>query len=287
MAIGADPQSLQGRPETTMSLRQFVLSLSTLPLKLAFFGGWLGLLLVWERFLPAAPRPNDMSLAPSARVGGNVTLGVINAVLWVMVTLPLTVIALGFSLDRGILEWRGAWSSGFAGLAVDILLLDLFAYFWHRAGHELDVLWRFHEVHHRDEFLDVTTGLRFHFGEVIFGSAIRAVFLIATGSPIEHVIIFDVLMMAMNWYSHSNIKLPLWYEKALSFLIVTPWLHWTHHKTSKPESDQNYAVIFSFWDIFFGTRAERGRRIGMQVGLRHVGDVPLGRLLIQPFLRRE
>jgi sterol desaturase/sphingolipid hydroxylase (fatty acid hydroxylase superfamily) len=283
----ADPHSLQGRPETTMSLRQFVLSLSTLPLKLAFFGGWIGLLLLWERFLPAAPRPADMTLSQSTRVGGNVTLGAINAILWIMVTLTLSVIALGVSPERGFLEWRSGWSEGWVGLAVDILVLDLFAYFWHRAAHENETLWRFHEVHHRDEFLDVTTGLRFHFGETIFGSAVRAVLLIALGSPIEHVIIFDLAVMVMNWFSHSNIKLPAWFEKPLSFLVVTPGLHWIHHKTSKPESDQNYAVIFSFWDMFFGTRAERDRRIGMEVGLRHVGDVPLGRLLIAPFLRRD
>ncbi|HYC63688.1 MAG TPA: sterol desaturase family protein [Reyranellaceae bacterium] len=270
-----------------MSLRQFVLNLATLPLKLAIFGAWFGLLMLWERFLPAAPQPATMTLARSARVGGNVTLGAINAVLWLVVTLPLTVIAIGYAPERGFMNWRGDWAAGPAGLAVDIVLLDLFAYFWHRASHESEVLWRFHEVHHRDEFLDVTTGLRFHFGEIIFGSAVRAFVVCAMSCPLEHVIVFDLVVLLMNWFSHSNIKLPLWFEKALSYVFVTPWLHWTHHKTTKPESDQNYAVIFSFWDVFLGTRAERGRRIGMEVGLRHDGDLPLGRLLIQPFTGRR
>ena len=53
-----------------------------------------------------------------------------------------------------------------AWLPLDILLLDLWIYWWHRANHEWPFLWRFHEVHHRDRHLDATTALRFHFGEV-------------------------------------------------------------------------------------------------------------------------
>lgn len=270
-----------------MSLRQFVLSLATMPLKLAFLGGWFALLMIWERVLPAAPKPAETTLTPAARTGGNVTLGAINLVVWLVVTLPLTVVAIGQAPERGFADWRGTWATGFTALAVDILILDLFAYFWHRANHEIDTLWRFHEIHHRDEFLDVTTGLRFHFGEVIFGSAVRGILLCGIGAPIEHVIVFDAMVLLMNWFSHSNLRLPGWYEKPLSLLIATPSHHWTHHRTTKPEIDQNYGVIFSFWDFIFRTRALRGRRLGMQVGVRHESDVPLGRLLVLPFMRRE
>ena len=270
-----------------MSVRQFVLSLATLPLKLGFLGAWFALLMAWERFLPAAPKPSEMTLSHSARTGGNVTFGVINLVVWVVVTLPITLAAISQAPERGFAEWRGSWATGLTGLVVDILILDMFAYFWHRAAHEVNTLWRFHEIHHRDEFLDVTTGLRFHFGETIFGSAIRAVVICGISCPIEHVIVFDVLVLVMNWFSHSNLKLPGWFEKPLSILIVTPSIHWTHHRTTKPEIDQNYAVIFTLWDTVFRTRAQRGRRIGMQVGVRHHSDEPVGRLLVLPFTTRE
>jgi sterol desaturase/sphingolipid hydroxylase (fatty acid hydroxylase superfamily) len=281
------PQSLQGCPRNVMSVRQFVFSLATMPLKLAFLGGWFVLLMVWERWLPAAPKPVDMALTQSARRGGNATLGAINVVVWIVVTLPITLAALTQAPENGFAGWRGPWASGLTGLAIDIVLLDLFSYFWHRAAHVVNTLWRFHEVHHRDEFLDVTTGLRFHFGETIFGSTVRAVVILGISCPMEHVIVFDVLVLVMNWFSHSNLRLPGWFEKPLSFLIATPSIHWTHHRTSKPEIDQNYAVIFTVWDWIFGTRAERGRRIGMLLGVRHHSDEPLGRLLILPFVPRE
>jgi sterol desaturase/sphingolipid hydroxylase (fatty acid hydroxylase superfamily) len=281
------PQSLQGSSRNDMSLRQFVLSLALMPLKLGFLGAWFALLAIWERVLPAAPKPSEMALTHSARTGGNVTLGAINAVVWLVVTVPLTAVAIAQAPEHGFADWRGTWATGLTGLIVDILILDLFAYFWHRAGHEADTLWRFHQVHHRDEFLDVTTGLRFHFGEVIFGSAVRGVLLFGIGAPIEHVIVFDVMVLVMNWFSHSNLRLPGWFEKPLSILIVTPSHHWTHHRTTKPEIDQNYAVVFTIWDFIFRTRAERGRRLGMQLGVRHHSDEPLGRLLILPFLPPE
>lgn len=270
-----------------MSLRQLVLSLATLPLKFGFFAAWLTLFVLWERVRPAAAKPKGLTLKPAARIGGKVTLGVINALLWMSVTLPITVIAIGQATERGFFDWRGPWAAGWAGLIVDIVILDFVAYFLHRSSHEVPFLWRFHEVHHRDEFLDVTTGLRFHFGEIVFGSIFRAMIVCGGAMPLEHVIVFDMLIMAMNWFSHSNIKLPVVFHRALSHVIATPWYHWVHHKATQPKSEQNYAVIFVFWDKIFGTRAERGRRIGSLLGVRHQNDVPLGQLLVLPFQKRE
>jgi sterol desaturase/sphingolipid hydroxylase (fatty acid hydroxylase superfamily) len=45
------------------------------------------------------------------------------------------------------------------------LLMDLTFYWWHIANHRIGFLWRFHNVHHIDPDLDVSTGFRFHFGE--------------------------------------------------------------------------------------------------------------------------
>lgn len=44
--------------------------------------------------------------------------------------------------------------------------MDLSFYYWHVANHRIPFLWRFHNVHHLDPDLDVSTAVRFHFGEV-------------------------------------------------------------------------------------------------------------------------
>lgn len=40
-------------------------------------------------------------------------------------------------------------------------------YWWHILMHRVPVLWRCHAPHHADLDLDVTTALRFHFGEFL------------------------------------------------------------------------------------------------------------------------
>jgi sterol desaturase/sphingolipid hydroxylase (fatty acid hydroxylase superfamily) len=101
-----------------------------------------------ERLFPAARRIASDGLA---RIGRNLSLAAINALLSPFVVVPLTAFAASHAPD-----WRPAsWN-----IALDILLLDLWIYWWHRANHELPFLWRFHEIHHLDGFLDATTALR-------------------------------------------------------------------------------------------------------------------------------
>jgi len=55
--------------------------------------------------------------------------------------------------------------TGIFGMAATFLLLDLSFYYWHVANHRVALLWRFHNVHHIDPDLDVSTAFRFHFVE--------------------------------------------------------------------------------------------------------------------------
>src|SRR4051812_15426492 len=63
------------------------------------------------------------------------------------------------------------WARFIAGF----LLLDLSFYYWHVLNHKIPALWRFHNVHHIDPDLDVSTGFRFHFGEVLLSALFRVI----------------------------------------------------------------------------------------------------------------
>ena len=39
----------------------------------------------------------------------------------------------------------------------------------------------------------------------------------------------------------------------LSYIVVTPGMHKTHHHHKLPFTDSNYGNIFSIWDRLFGT----------------------------------
>ena len=182
------------------------------------------------------------------------------------------------------LGWRPGWWSGWPGLALDILVLDFLIYWWHRANHEIAFLWRFHEVHHLDRFLDTTSALRFHFGEVALSALARAVVILLLGIPLTSVLVFETLVLLATIFHHSNLALPRPLERALSRLVITPSIHWVHHHARRSDTDSNYGTLFSFWDPAFGTRSKTARIRDMMIGVEGFGERGLGELLLRPFL---
>jgi sterol desaturase/sphingolipid hydroxylase (fatty acid hydroxylase superfamily) len=170
-------------------------------------------------------------------------------------------------------------------LPLDLVILDLWIYWWHRANHELPLLWRFHEVHHRDRFLDSTSALRFHFGEVAISALVRALLIIVLAIPLGSVVVFETLVLIAAIFHHSNWKLPAELEVKLSTVIITPSLHWVHHHARKLDTDSIYGTIFSFWDPLFRTAARGRRRRDMPIGVEGAEEVPLLKLIAMPFYR--
>tara|TARA_B100000609_G_C17165535_1_gene408642 strand:- start:135 stop:890 length:756 start_codon:yes stop_codon:yes gene_type:complete len=163
-----------------------------------------------------------------------------------------------------------------------LIVYDIFLYFWHRANHVIPFLWRFHHVHHLDETLDVTSGIRFHFGEVILSTIVRCVIIIMFNISLLNLILIEAIVLITSAFHHSNIKLPLKFEKMLSFIIVTPSIHWVHHHKRQKETDANYCAIFSFWDIIFGTKSKFKRYKGMPIGVEGDQEQSLIKLISRP-----
>jgi sterol desaturase/sphingolipid hydroxylase (fatty acid hydroxylase superfamily) len=131
---------------------------------------------------------------------------------------------------------------------VAFLVMDYTNYLWHVLNHKLPLLWRFHLVHHSDHDLDVTTALRFHFGEMIGSVFYRGAFVLLAGASAMQVLLYEILFEGATQFHHSNWRLPVPLEKGLNKIIVTPRMHGIHHSIKKYEADSNYSVIFSFWD---------------------------------------
>lgn len=132
--------------------------------------------------------------------------------------------------------------------AIAFCLLDYSNYIWHVLLHKLPLLWRFHLVHHTDLDLDVTTAFRFHFGELIGSVMFRGAAILLTGASPLLVLIYEIAFEAATQFHHSNLRLPLRFERLLQLIIVTPRMHGIHHSMIKDETDSNYSVIFSVWD---------------------------------------
>ncbi len=176
---------------------------------------------------------------------------------------------------------------GWLVLAADIILLDLWVYCLHRAYHRIPVMWRFHKVHHFDEFLDSTSAFRFHLGEVAFSAFLRLIPVTMLAIPVAHILFFEAVFICAVIFHHSNLRLPAPFERALSTVIVTPSIHWVHHHAVVADTHSNYASIFSFWDLLFRSRSSTSRRYEMKIGVESVEDKSLLRLLLTPFMRSE
>jgi sterol desaturase/sphingolipid hydroxylase (fatty acid hydroxylase superfamily) len=214
------------------------------------------------------------------RVLKNVSLAAFNAILSPLVVVPVSAFAAHYAV-----QWRPDWWTGWFGLAIDLLLLDLWIYWWHRANHVVPFLWRFHEVHHLDETLDASSALRFHFGEVFLSSLVRAMVIFALAMPLSSVVVFETIIAMATIFHHSNMRLPQLLERILSFLIVTPSIHWVHHHAKRADTDSNYATFLSLWDHVFASRSLTVRSVEMPVGVEGKLDDDLIGLIVRPFPR--
>jgi len=239
-----------------------------------------------ERWRPAVDSPLFLRLGRATREAWrrlcrNLSLFGLNALLAPLIVLPITAWASGW--DLGI---RPGWWAGWPGLVLDLLVLDLWIYWWHRANHELAFLWRFHQVHHLDEMLDSSSALRFHFGEVALSALARAVLIIIFDIPLASVVLFEGLVLTSAVFHHSDVRLPPRLEGTLERVIITPSIHWVHHHAIRRDTDSNYGTIFSFWDRLFRSKSATRRFTAMPIGVERMRDKPLLRLILSPFTRQ-
>lgn len=171
---------------------------------------------------------------------------------------------------------------------IAFVLLDYTNYCWHILNHKLPLLWRFHLVHHTDLDLDVTTAVRFHFGEIIGSVLFRSAAVLLIGASPLVVLIYEIVFEAATQFHHSNLKLPLKVEKRLNNIIVTPRMHGIHHSVFHSETDSNYSVIFSWWDRLHKTMKLHIHQQQVTIGVPSYHDpheLTVGYLLKLPFTK--
>jgi sterol desaturase/sphingolipid hydroxylase (fatty acid hydroxylase superfamily) len=170
------------------------------------------------------------------------------------------------------------------------LAMDLTFYYWHRANHAFPIFWRFHNVHHIDQDLDVSTSLRFHFGEVLYSTGFRALQVYPLGISVLTYLVYEVAFQCATLFHHSNVRLPITFERALNKIIVTPRMHGIHHSIVKEETSSNYSVIFRWWDVLHGTLRLNIKQADVVIGVpayMDTQDNKLLNLLILPFRKQR
>ncbi len=234
---------------------------SRLPAALLVLGG----LLLWETLQPFLPLFRQGTGTPWQRLRhgtGNVAFGLLNALVIRFGFLGVWMASMEWSQAHhfGVLRWIGA--SEWMRWTLAILLLDFWTYTWHRLNHTIPLLWRFHHLHHSDRQMDVTTASRFHLGEIVLSSLARVPLLALLGCDLNHLALYEILLLAVVQFHHANIALPNSIDRLLRTVIVTPHLHKVHHSVVLAEQNSNFSSLFSWWD-----RAARTLRLARDLSV--------------------
>ena len=230
-------------------------------------------------------------LAPHARHRGSWR---VNTGLWLVNTLVVGAICGGcaFTVARwatanrvGVLS-QVAVGAPWVAIPVTLLFLDLVSWAWHRANHAVPLLWRLHRVHHSDPAFTVSTGVRFHPGELVLSLPVRLLTIILVGAPVEAVLAFEAVFTLANLVEHGDINVARGVERTLGHLFITPALHRRHHTKSGPERDSNFGAVFSAWDRLFRTYTQSDSGTTVETGLPGVaGNITLSGVLTLPLRR--
>lgn len=257
-------------------------------LRLDFFLGIFLAVASWEILAPRRPLAHGRLV----RWTNNLALTTFNSVLAYLV---FPAAAVGAAFYAGEMGWgllRLFPLPGWAEGAAAIMVLDFSIYAQHVLFHRVSLFWRFHRMHHTDLDIDVTTGARFHPGEILLSIVIKMGVILALGAPPWSVIVFEILLNATSMFNHGDISMPEHADRILRRLVVTPDMHRVHHSVIIRETDSNYGFNFPWWDRLFGTyRAQPAAgHTSMVLGLANYRDpkwLTLPWMLIVPFMGRE
>ena len=221
-----------------------------------------------------------------ARAKRNVGLATTAFVALRLIQIPVFVYTARWAKNNrfGLLHWISlpVWLQ----YPIAFFIQDYGSYTWHRMTHRFPFLWRFHNVHHCDLDLDMTTAFRFHAGEILVGVFYRGAFIGLSGATPLQVLTYEIVFEAATNFHHSNWKLPYQVEKWLSYLIVTPRMHGIHHSIVRRETDSNFSVIFSMWDRMHGTVRLNVPQDDIDIGVpayRDFEEQTVGNLITLPF----
>lgn len=133
--------------------------------------------------------------------------------------------------------------------AAALLVGDFFSYWKHRVFH-MRWLWPIHSVHHATTEVDWLTNDRDHPLQLAGTYLFVLTGLAVAGFSNEMIATQALVRRAYSLYTHANVP---WGHGPLRLILVSPTMHRWHHASDDRVIDRNYATMFSFFDIVFGS----------------------------------
>jgi sterol desaturase/sphingolipid hydroxylase (fatty acid hydroxylase superfamily) len=237
--------------------------------RLTVFGGVLVLMLILETLFPRKARTQNRLKHIATNMGIVVLYTILMRVLF-------AVLALGAAMGVAVYAQSKGWGllniidmPIWVHVIISAVLLDMAVYWQHVASHKIPMIWAFHKMHHADRDIDATSGIRFHPVEIILSMLYKMVIVLILGPHVVGVLLFEIILNGSAMFNHANVRLPLWADKIIRIVFVTPDMHRVHHSVIRKETNSNYGFNLSIWDRVFGSyiaQPQEGHD-GMIIGL--------------------
>lgn len=142
----------------------------------------------------------------------------------------------------------GARLGTLAGALVGYVVVTFVYYFWHRARHEVPVLWRvFHQLHHSPTRIEVVASFYKHPAEILVNGVLSSSILYGLcGLSMEAAAIATLMTGLAELVYHWNVRTPRW----LGYFFQRPEMHRLHH--AEGVHRYNFSDL-PLWDMLFGT----------------------------------
>lgn len=203
---------------------------------------------------------------------------------WLVMAAVIAVLALAVVINRSILP--PALTQAIDGLPylvqvpLVVVIGDLGVYWSHRMMHIMPAMWHIHSVHHAVEELDWLAAAHSHPLDVTFMKAGSLFPLFALGFSTESIAAYLAFYYWQTWLAHANIRLNY---GPFRYVLVSPEFHHWHHSSEIEARDKNFAGIFSFYDVLFGSvYLPKGRKPKV-FGIDHPMPSSYVGLLAHPF----
>lgn len=244
--------------------------MSEATIRILIFAGLFVTLAACEYFVPR----RELRPVKTKRWFTNWTIVIIDSVLVRLVFKTAAVGGALWAAEKGIGLFNIISAPIWLAVIISFVALDFAVWLSHVASHKIPIFWRIHRMHHSDVDIDVTTAIRFHPIEILLSMVWKYAVVLALGAPAIAVLIFEIVLNGGAMFNHSNFKLPLWVDKILRILIVTPDMHRVHHSAIGTETDSNYGFNLSIWDRIFKTYIDQPKmgHDGMTIGLSEWQD---------------
>ncbi|HUH85938.1 MAG TPA: sterol desaturase family protein [Stellaceae bacterium] len=151
------------------------------------------------------------------------------------------------------------WSAGLL-----LLVVELCAYWHHRAMHGVAWLWATHAVHHSSTRLNLSAALRFGGGGAATGGFLFYVPPVFLGFPPLAVAATLGVSLIYQYFLHLAAAPPL---GTLGLVLNTPAHHHVHHASNAACRDKNFGGALIVFDRLFGTFAEAPAAEKLRYGL--------------------